>query len=93
MQENEAGADAPDCGIVPAEFKVLVKLDESDVLLAYRRAGLLSWRDLLRSYRPPLAFFDVDVRDWRYSAITLYLAGRSLAAGIFSALGVLGPSS
>lgn len=86
---------APVAPVAPAarDFRHVVLRADARAIIAYRRAGRLSWRDLLRSYRPPLAFFDVDVRDWRYSAITLYLAGRSLAAGIFSALGVLGPSS
>jgi len=37
----------------------------------YRRAGLLTWRELVRSYRPPVAFFDFDLRDWRVTAGTL----------------------
>jgi predicted ATP-grasp superfamily ATP-dependent carboligase len=31
----------------------------------YRRAGLLTWRDVIRPYRPPLAFYDIDFRNWR----------------------------
>jgi predicted ATP-grasp superfamily ATP-dependent carboligase len=38
----------------------------------YRRAGLLTWRDLIRSYRPPVAFFDFDLRNWRVTAGTLF---------------------
>jgi predicted ATP-grasp superfamily ATP-dependent carboligase len=38
----------------------------------YRRAGLLTWRDLIRSYRPPVAFFDFDLRNWRVAAGTLF---------------------
>ena len=26
---------------------------------------ILTWSALLKSYRPPVAFFDFDVRDWR----------------------------
>ena len=40
-------------------------------LRSYRKAGLLSWRELLRSYRPPAYFYDFDVRDWRVSLATL----------------------
>jgi len=36
------------------------------------RAGLLTWRDLIRSYRPPVAFYDFDFRDWRVAAGTLF---------------------
>ncbi len=40
-------------------------------LRSYRKAGLLSWRQLLRSYRPPVYFYDFDLRDWRVSLATL----------------------
>jgi D-aspartate ligase len=51
----------------------------SDVgsIFAYRRAGLISWGDVIRSYRAPRAFFDFDARDWRYSAETIYRMARS----------------
>ncbi len=39
---------------------------------SYFRAGLLNWRGFLRSYRPPVALFDLDLRDWRVAAITLF---------------------
>jgi hypothetical protein len=42
------------------------------------RAGLLSWKQLLNSYMPPLAFFDFDLRDWRNSLETLVVSIRSL---------------
>ncbi len=32
---------------------------------SYLEAGLLQWHDLLWSYRPPVAFFDFDLYDWR----------------------------
>ena len=40
-------------------------------LRSYRQAGLLSWRQLLRSYRPPVYFYDFDLRDWRVSLATV----------------------
>jgi predicted ATP-grasp superfamily ATP-dependent carboligase len=43
----------------------------------YLGAGLLTWRDILRSYTPPLAFFDWDLRDWRVTTSTLYGAVRA----------------
>ncbi|MBZ5515137.1 MAG: hypothetical protein LAN62_09935 [Acidobacteriia bacterium] len=39
---------------------------------SYFRAGLLTWRDFIRSYRPPVVFFDLDLRDWRVAAGTLF---------------------
>ena len=52
----------------------------SDVaaIFAYRRAGLISWGDIVRSYRGPRAFVDFDTRDWRYSAETIYRMARSV---------------
>jgi D-aspartate ligase len=32
---------------------------------SYLQAGLANWKDILRSYRPPVYFFDFDPRDWR----------------------------
>jgi predicted ATP-grasp superfamily ATP-dependent carboligase len=46
-------------------------------IFAYRRARLISWRDVFRSYKAPRAFFDFDTRDWRYSAETIYRMARS----------------
>lgn len=46
-------------------------------IFAYRRARLISWGDVIRSYKPPRAFFDFDSRDWRYSAETVYRMARS----------------
>ncbi len=37
----------------------------------YQKAGLLPLRELLRSYRPPLHFYDLDLRDWRVALGTL----------------------
>ncbi|MGH9454469.1 MAG: hypothetical protein ACRD2O_10935, partial [Terriglobia bacterium] len=31
---------------------------------------LLTWWSLIRSYRPPVAFFDFDLRDWRVTRET-----------------------
>jgi D-aspartate ligase len=60
----------------------------SDVrtVFAYRRRGLVSWREVLRSYRPPVAFYDLDLRDWRVSLETLARAGAALGRGLFEGL-------
>jgi predicted ATP-grasp superfamily ATP-dependent carboligase len=68
------------------DFRHMVVRDDAIAVVAYRRAGLISWKDILRSYRPPLAFYDLDARDWRYSAETLYVATRSLLGGLSQAL-------
>ena len=46
-------------------FRHIVLSRDFGCIGQYRRAGLLTWSALLKSYRPPVAFFDFDVRDWR----------------------------
>ena len=68
------------------DFRHIVVRDDAIAVVAYRRAGLISWREILQSYRPPLAFYDLDARDWRYSAETLFVATRSLLGGLSRAV-------
>ena len=70
----------------PRDFRHMVVRDDAIAIVAYRRARLISWKDILRSYRPPLAFYDLDARDWRYSAETLYVASRSLLTNLSRAV-------
>jgi hypothetical protein len=65
------------------DFRHIVLRSDGRTLPAYWRAGLISWRDVRHSYQPPLAFYDLDRRDWRYSLETLYIAGRSFVAEVF----------
>lgn len=62
-------------------FKHIVLRADAVAIPAYLRAGLITWRDIVRSYRPPLAFYDFDIRDLRYSAETIYIALRSFFGG------------
>lgn len=48
----------------------------------YLRAGLTTWRQWFRAYRPPVEFFDFDPRDWRVTGRTLLQSGRQLAGGL-----------
>lgn len=64
------------------DFRHIVLRSDGKTVAAYWRAGLISWKDVRRSYRTPLAFYDLDKRDWRYSAETLYIAGRSFLTEI-----------
>ena len=52
----------------PRDFRHIVLIRDFATIRSYRRAGLLTWRELIRSYRPPVAFFDFDWRDWRVTA-------------------------
>jgi hypothetical protein len=63
-------------------FKHIVLRADGKAIPSYLIAGLISWADVFRSYRPPLAFFDLDWRDWRYSLETCYVCVRSLLCGI-----------
>jgi D-aspartate ligase len=53
------------------DFRHIVLWRDFATIRSYRREGLLSWRSLLWSYRPPVKFYDFDLRDWR-------LAGRTV---------------
>jgi len=53
------------------KFKHIVLRAEATAIPVYMRAGLLSWKDLIQSYKPPVAFFDVDWRDWKNSLETI----------------------
>jgi predicted ATP-grasp superfamily ATP-dependent carboligase len=59
------------------DFRHVVLRSDVGAIIDYRRARLISWGDVRRSYKPPLAFFDFDLHDWRYSARTIYRMVRS----------------
>jgi predicted ATP-grasp superfamily ATP-dependent carboligase len=63
-------------------FQHIVLRAEASAIPEYMRAGLLSWKDLLKSYKPPLAFFDFDIRDWRNSIETLMVFFWSLFSNL-----------
>jgi D-aspartate ligase len=48
----------------------------------YLDAGLTTWGQWWSVYRPPVEFFDFDLRDWRVTGETLYRALRALVGGI-----------
>lgn len=54
-------------------FRHIVLRADARAVPAYLHAGAITWREVLRSYRGPKAYFDLDWRDWRYSLETLYL--------------------
>lgn len=59
-------------------FRHIMLRPDGRAIPAYWREGLLSFRELLRSYKPPLAFYDLDWRDWRYSLESIYVSVRLL---------------
>lgn len=66
------------------DLRHIVLRADGRAIPAYRRAGLLSWREVLRSYRSPRAFYDLDSADWRYSAETLLVAGKAFVLGLLA---------
>ena len=65
------------------DFRHIVLRRDFACFRSYRKAGLLSWRELIRSYRPPVAFFDFDVRDWRVTADTVVALFKTLAFPLY----------
>ncbi len=63
------------------DFRHIVLQRDLATIGSYRREGLLSWGGLIRSYRPPVHFFDFDWRDWRVTASNLVLFARLLLRG------------
>lgn len=59
-------------------FRHIVLTRDISTIRSYRQAGLLTWRSLISSYRPPIAFFDFDLRDWRVTVQTLMALIRSI---------------
>ncbi|HVP00738.1 MAG TPA: hypothetical protein VMT15_21865 [Bryobacteraceae bacterium] len=49
------------------DFRHVVLIRDFDTIPSYRREGLLTWRQLIRSYRPPVYFFDFDILDFQVS--------------------------
>ena len=52
-------------------FRHIVLIWDFSTLGNYHRAGLLTWREIIRTYRRPVYFFDFDPRNWRVAAGTL----------------------
>lgn len=50
------------------------------------KEGLVTWWDLIYSYRPPVHFFDFDLRDWRVTAQTMDTLARTLFYPLFRSL-------
>lgn len=59
-------------------FRHIVLQRDFAAIGSYRRAGLETWASILRSYRPPVAFFDFDPRDYRVTAWTLAVLARNM---------------
>ena len=65
------------------DFRHIVLRRDFACFRSYRKAGLPSWWGLLRSYRPPVAFYDFDLCDWRVTADTAVELAKTLLAPPF----------
>jgi predicted ATP-grasp superfamily ATP-dependent carboligase len=65
------------------DFRHIVLRRDFACFRSYREAGLLSWGELLKSYRPPVGFFDFDLRDWRVTADTVMELAKMVAGPAF----------
>lgn len=63
-------------------FRHVVLRSDLRAVLTYRALGLLRWREVLQSYRGRLVFYDLDPRDFSYSARTLFVALKAAVAGL-----------
>ncbi len=59
--------------VTPAarDVRHVVLRSDGTALVRYLRLGIIGWGDVARSYRLPLAFFDLDARDLRPSIRTV----------------------
>jgi D-aspartate ligase len=69
-----------------ADFRHIDLRNDVAAIFAYRRAKLISWREVFASYRRPRAYFDFEARDWRYSFDTVYRMARSLVRELLRSL-------
>ena len=66
------------------DFRHVVLRSDAKAAPAYLKAGCITWRDIIHSYRPPLAFYDLDKRDLRYSLETIVVCFRTLLRHILT---------
>ncbi len=61
------------------KFRHICLFRDVTAIRGYRKAGLMSWGEIIRSYRAPVAFFDFDLKDWRNALATLLLVAKLIA--------------
>lgn len=57
-------------------FKHITLIRDIPAFPQLRERGLITWKEWLSSYRPPVVFYDFDWRDWRVTGSTLYTLAR-----------------
>jgi predicted ATP-grasp superfamily ATP-dependent carboligase len=74
------------------DFLHMVLRREVSAVPVYLDNRMVSWRELMRSYRRRMEFFDVDWHDWRVTARTLYACMKIVAVYALRKLGLKPPA-
>ena len=69
-------------------FRHITLRREVPSAVKYLEKGMITWGELMRSYRYPMEFYDFDVRDWRNTAATVGFCARTLSGGLMRRLGL-----
>jgi predicted ATP-grasp superfamily ATP-dependent carboligase len=70
------------------EFRHIVLRRDIPAIPRYVERGILTWSDILKTYRGPLEFFDFDLHDIRPTALTLKGCLRVIVGTVLRALGL-----
>ena len=65
------------------EFRHIFLFLDSMTVVNYWLEGLWTWGQILRSYRRPVYFFDIQRRDWKIALSTLWHSMRALAGQLY----------
>jgi predicted ATP-grasp superfamily ATP-dependent carboligase len=65
------------------EFRHVVLARDFATIRSHLSEGLATWGTVLQSYKPPVAFFDFNLRDWRVTASTSLNLAKIVVRGIF----------
>jgi predicted ATP-grasp superfamily ATP-dependent carboligase len=72
-------------------FRHIVLRRDIPAVSRYVEKGILTWRQILKTYRGKLAFFDFDMHDLRPTAQTLQGCARVAAGAVLRSIGLLSP--
>jgi hypothetical protein len=64
-------------------FRHIVLRCDGTAITEYLKADLLTWKGVFESYRSPVAFFDLDWKDWKIAIETVYVFVTSFLMGLF----------
>jgi predicted ATP-grasp superfamily ATP-dependent carboligase len=64
------------------QFRHIVLRRDFACFRPYRKLGMLPLREIAAAYRPPVAFFDFDIRDWRVTGETVIELAKILVAPV-----------